>query len=91
MAPFIPANDAFKSDSGFTHAPNHSRLVRIAPSIPAPSLLAGCKVPLRHHLPRHPRYLGVHLVLRKAGSAPTEEVSVHYIAVAGSDFTLMGC
>ena len=46
MAPLIPANDAFKSDSGFTHAPNHSRLIRIACSIPAPSLLAGGKVPL---------------------------------------------
>ena len=86
MAPFIPANDAFKSDSGFTHAPNHSRLIRIACSIPVQSLLAGGRVPLRHHLPRRPRHLGAHLVLCKAGSALTEEASVDHIAVAGVRF-----
>jgi hypothetical protein len=82
MAPFIPANDAFKSDSGFTHAPNHSRLERIARPIPAQSLLAGSKVPLRHH----PRDVCAHLVLRKAGSAPTGEASVDHIAAAGVEF-----
>ena len=90
MAPFIPANDAFELDSGFTYASNHSRLVRITRSIPAQSLLAGGKVPLRHHLPRHPRDLCAHLVLRKAGSAPTEEVSVDHIAVAGVEFHVDG-
>lgn len=90
MAPFIPANDAFKSDSGFTHAPNHSRLKRITRPVPAQSLLAGSKVPLRHHLPRHPRDLCAHLVLRKAGSAPTEGASVDHIAVAGVEFHVDG-
>ena len=90
MAPFIPANDAFKSDSGSTHAPNHSQLMRIRRSIPVQFLLAGGRVPLRHHLPRRPRHLGAHLVLRKAGSAPTEEASVDHIAVAGVGFHVDG-
>jgi hypothetical protein len=86
IAPFIPANDAFKSDSGFTHVPNHSRLVRITRSIPAQSLLAGGKVPLRRHLRRHPRDLGVHLVLRKADRKQVWITSLLLV----SNFTLMG-
>lgn len=61
--------------------------MHIARSIPARSLLAGAS---SHHLPRRPRRLGAHLVLRKAGSAPTEEASVDHIAVAGVGFHVDG-